>query len=140
MSGPYVGQWVTSKAGGVFSPATSTTIGLEKDGEVIAGVIYENWNGRSIVAHMAATGRLTREFIGAIFRYAFVKCGVDKVILPISSTNAKSNKFAQNLGFTEEARLKDAAADGDVILYTLKKSDCRFLGEEYGKTISTPGT
>jgi RimJ/RimL family protein N-acetyltransferase len=132
VSGPEVGHWVTSKAGGVFGPATSTAIGLEKDGEVIAGVIYENWNGRSIVAHMAVTGRLTREFIGAIFRYAFVKCGVDKVILPISSANTKSNKFAKHLGFTEEARLKDAAADGDVILYTLKKGDCKYLGEQYG--------
>lgn len=133
VAGPTVGHWVAERAGGTFSPSSSTAIGLEKDGEIVAGVMYENWNGKSIVAHMAASGRLTRSFLGAIFRYAYVKCGVDKVILPISSGNVKSNKFAQSLGFKEEARLVDADPLGDIILYSLKKSDCRFLGVEYGQ-------
>lgn len=128
-----MGHWVAERAGGTFSPSNSTAIGLEKDGEIVAGVMYENWNGKSIVAHMAARGRLTRSFLGAIFRYAYVKCGVDKVILPISSGNDKSNAFAKNLGFKEEARLVDADPHGDIILYSLRKSDCRFLGVEYGQ-------
>ena len=117
---------------GSFSSATGTAIGLERDDCLIAGVMFENWNQQSITAHMAITGKLTRSFIGAIFRYAFGKCGVHKVICPINSGNAKSNKFVKKLGFTEEARLCDAAPDGDIILYTLKKDDCRFLGEQYG--------
>ena len=132
VSGPEVGLWVADKMNGSFSSATGTAIGLEKDDCLIAGVMFENWNQQSITAHMAITGKLTRSFIGAIFRYAFGKCGVHKVICPISSGNAKSNKFAKKLGFTEEARLCDAAPDGDIILYTLKKDDCRFLGEQYG--------
>ena len=132
VSGPEVGLWVASQMNSSFSSATGTAIGLERDGSLVAGVMYENWNQRSITAHMAVTGLLTRSFIGAIFRYAFVKCGVNKVILPISSGNAKSNKFAKNLGFVEEARLLDTDPQGDIILYTLKKDDCRFLGEQYG--------
>ena len=133
VSGPEVGHWTADKMNGSFSSATGTAIGLEKDGSLIAGVMYENWNQKSITAHMAITGRLTRSFLGAIFRYAFEKCGVHKVILPISSGNVKSTKFVQKLGFTEEARICDAALDGDVILYTLKKNDCRYLGEQYGQ-------
>lgn len=97
----------------------------------MAGVMYENWNGRALTAHTAIVGRLTRSFIGAIFRYAYIKCGVEKVILPIPTTNIKSNAFAQNLGFTEEARIKDAAPGGDIVIYTLRKADCRFLGKNY---------
>jgi hypothetical protein len=43
------------------------------------------------------------------------------------------------MGFSEEARIKDCHPDGDIILYTLKREDCRFLGERYGKrrTITT---
>lgn len=95
--------------------------------------MFENWNKRSIVAHMAVTGRLTRSFLGAIFRYAYEWCGVEKVILPVSSENEKSNHFVKHLGFTEEARIAEASPNGDIIIYTLKKSDCRFLGENYGK-------
>lgn len=133
VSGPIVGRWVAKEAGGVFSEETSTALGLQKEtGEIVAGVIYENWNKRSVVAHMAVTGRLTRTFIGAIFRYAFAQCGVNKVILPVSSGNTKSNRFVKHLGFTEEARIRDADPDGDIIIYSLAKSECRFLGEQYG--------
>jgi len=134
VSGPIVGRWVAEQMNGSFSETTSTALGLQKEtGEIIAGVIYENWNKRSVVAHMAITGRITKAYLGAIFRYAYEKCGVNKVILPVSSGNDKSNKFVKHLGFTEECRIRDAAPGGDVILYTLKKADCRFLGEKYGQ-------
>lgn len=127
-----MGRWVAEQMNGSFSESTSTAIGLQKEtGEIIAGVMYENWNKRSVVAHMAITGRITKAYIGAIFRYAYEKCGVNKVILPVSSGNDKSNKFVKHLGFTEEARVKDADPAGDIIIYTLAKSDCRFLGQEY---------
>lgn len=133
VSGPIVGRWVAEQMNGSFSESTSTAIGLQKEtGEIIAGVMYENWNKRSVVAHMAITGRITKAYIGAIFRYAYEKCGVNKVILPVSSGNDKSNKFVKHLGFTEEARIRDAAPDGDIVIYSLAKSECRFLGATYG--------
>lgn len=132
VSGPIVGRWVAEQMNGSFSETTSTAIGLQKEtGEIIAGVIYENWNKRSVVAHMAVTGRITRSFLGAIFRYAYEKCGVNKVILPVSSGNDKSNNFVRHLGFTEEARVKDADPAGDIVIWTMEKSACRFLGQEY---------
>jgi hypothetical protein len=39
------------------------------------------------------------------------------------------------MGFTEEARIKDGMADGDMILFTLAKDDCKYLGERYGKRV-----
>ena len=132
VSGPIVGRWVAEQTNGSFSEVTSTAIGLQKEtGEIVAGVIYENWNKRSVVAHMAVTGMLTRKFIGAIFRYAYEQCGVNKVILPVASDNEKSNRFVKHLGFAEECRIHEAAPGGDIILYTLKKADCRFLGDKY---------
>jgi hypothetical protein len=45
------------------------------------------------------------------------------------------------MGFIEEARIKDGMADGDMILYTLAKNDCKYLGERYEKrTIATAST
>lgn len=133
--GPIVGRWVAEQTNGCFSEVTSTALGLQKEtGEIVAGVIYENWNKRSVVAHMAVTGRLTRAFLGAIFRYAYEQCGVNKVILPVVSNNEKSNRFVKHLGFEEECRIYDSDPGGDIIIYTLKKSECRFLGDNYGQT------
>ena len=132
VSGLEVGHWAAKQMNGSFSGDTATAIGLERDGKLVAGIMYENWNGRSLTAHIAISGQINRSYIGAIFRYAYVTCGVEKAIVPVSSANAKSVRFVQKLGFTEEARITDAAPDGDIILYTLKKADCRYLGERYG--------
>ena len=140
-NGAEIGQWVADKLGTVYSPEVSASIGLVKDEKIVAGVIYENWNRRSITAHMVVNGKLTRSFIFAIFHHAFVTCGVHKVICPVNNTNIKSNSLVKNMGFSAEGRLKDCSPDGDIILYTMQKSGCRFLGERYGQENSgSPGT
>ena len=142
VSGPEVGLWVANKIKGTYH-AGDNAIGLLKDGKIIAGVLYENYNGRSIVVHIGVEGVLTRSFLGAIFDYPFNVCNVNKLIATITSTNTKSIKLTSHLGFTQEGRLLDATPEGDLIIYTLKKSDCRFLGERYGKKSrprAAPGT
>jgi hypothetical protein len=132
-NGPVVGHWVAERLNSGFFEDRSRAIGLVKDERIVAGVIFENWNGRSLVAHMVAEGRLTRKFISAIFDYAFNVCDVFKIICPVSSANLKSCRLVENMGFCEEGRLKDAVPDGDNILYTMTKPGCRFLGERYGQ-------
>jgi L-amino acid N-acyltransferase YncA len=110
----------------------SQAIGLERNGQIIAGVIYENWNQASIVCHIAIEGRMTKEYLKSIFSYPFEFCKVKKIIVPVSSTHAKSLKLVTKMGFVEEARVKDAAPDGDIIFLTLAREKCRFLGVENG--------
>ncbi len=137
INGDEVGKWVAARIRGSFHPG-SVAIGLERDGELVAGVLYEHWNGKSIVAHMAASGRLTPAYVAAIFDYAYNICGVQKVILPVASQNLKSGKFVRKLGFREEARIKDASPEGDIILYTLEKQDCRYLASRYRDRLGAP--
>ncbi len=132
VSNESVGHWVAEKLGSGYFAARSNAIGLMKDNKLIAGVIYENWNRRSIMCHIVVEGRLTRLYVGAIFNYAFNVCNVEKIIVPVESHNLKSIKLIENMGFTEEGRIKDSQPNGDIILYTMIKGDCRFLGDRYG--------
>jgi RimJ/RimL family protein N-acetyltransferase len=125
--GPEIGHWVAAQTNGKYHAEYSAAIGLKKHDQTIAGVIYENFNGKSLMVHIAITGRLTPAFLKTIFRYPFVTCDVDKIIAPVSSQNVKSIKLVENMGFTEEARIRDAAPDGDIIMYTLTRNECRFL-------------
>jgi hypothetical protein len=52
--------------------------------------------------------------------------------VPVVSNHAKSLKLVTKMGFVEEARLKNAAPDGDIIFLTLAQEKCRFLGVENG--------
>lgn len=131
-----VGPWVAQQIGGSYQPG-SVAIGLVRDGGLTAGVLYEQWNGRSIVAHIAVTGRMTPSFLAAIFDYPFRVCGAEKIMCPIPSNNERSKALATNMGFSQEACLKDAAPSGDILIFTLSKPDCRFLKDRYIGKIRT---
>ena len=127
------GHWTAGQTKGKYFEANSQSIGLKQNGEFVAGVIYENWNRRTITCHIAISGRLTPRYLAVIFDYPFNVCDVKKIIVPVDSTNSKSVNLVEKMGFTEEARIKDGMADGDMILYTLAKNDCKYLGERYGE-------
>ena len=132
VQGAEVGVWVADRIAGEFYSKTSSAIGLEKNGVIVAGVIYENWNRASIFCHIAIEARLTKAYLKAIFDYPFNVCNVKKIIVPIVSNHVKSIKLVTNMGFTEEARIVDGSQDGDIIFLTMTKENCRFLGVRYG--------
>lgn len=111
--------------------AGMTGIGLERDGVLIAGVLYEGCNGRNVWMHVAAApgGRwMTRDYLRACFVYPFVILGVDRVSGYVNASNAEAQRLDEHLGFVQEAKLSGAAPDGgDVILYVMWKKDCRYV-------------
>ena len=137
-----VGEWVCFQTGGGYHEARSNALGLRKDGEVVAGVVYENWNGRSVFCHIAIEGRMTPTYLAAIFDYPFNVCGVDKIVVPVSSENSKALRLVGKMGFTEEARIHNADTNGDIVFLTMARDSCRFLGRRYGQkfTETTSGT
>lgn len=135
------GHWTAGQTKGKYFEANSQSIGLKRNDEFVAGVIYENWNRRTITCHIAIAGRMTSRYLAIIFDYPFNVCDVKKIIVPVDSTNSKSINLVEKMGFTEEARIKDGMADGDMILYTLAKNDCKYLGERYERlTVTTTST
>jgi len=129
-----VGQWVAKRVNGVFTPENSTCIGLlDKEGNVVAGVWYESYTKTSIMTHIAIDGTMSKEFLAVIFDYPFVQLGVNKLIGLVNSSNENAIRFNHKLGFVEEARIKDAFPDGDMVFLIMTKDKCRFLGERYGK-------
>lgn len=106
-------------------------VGLERDGELIAGVLYEGFNGSNVWMHVAAVpGRkwMTRDYLRYCFRYPFNEMGVDRVSGYVAASNAEARRLDEHLGFKQEAVLRGAGAKGDdVILYVMWRDDCRFL-------------
>ena len=131
VTGPAVGNWVAARVNGQFFEAASQAIGIEKDGKIIAGVIYENWNQVSIWCHIAIEGRLTKKFLWIIFHYPFKQIGAKKIIVPVSGGNEKSLRLVKKMGFVEEARIKDARPDGDMVFLVLDREKCRFTEPRY---------
>ena len=102
-------------------------LGLERDGELVAGVLYEGFNHHNIWMHVAAEpGKkwLNKEFLRYCFHYPFVELGCTRVSGYVEASNADARRFDEHLGFQQEAVLQGAAADGgDVILYVMRRDD-----------------
>ena len=105
-------------------------IGLERDGELVAGILYEGYNKQSIWGHVAAepgSQWLNKEFLRFCCDYAFVTCGVQMVLGYMEASNAHALRFANHLGFRETARITQAARDGgDILILKMRKEDCRY--------------
>lgn len=121
-----VGLWIGEKNGFKWREGDKC-IGLEKDGQLIAGVMYEGWNGASIHAHIAIQGRINREFLWYIFYYPFVQAGVNVIIGLVSEDNKKAQAFDEHLGFTLHSRLPKGHPSGDLLIYTMTKDQCKWL-------------
>lgn len=106
-------------------------VGLEKDGKLIAGALYEGYNGHNVWVHLAgAPGRkwMNRQFLWYGFHYPFNEMGVKRLSGYVNASNTDARRLNEHLGYEEEARLKGAAPDGgDVILYVMWRENCRFL-------------
>jgi RimJ/RimL family protein N-acetyltransferase len=140
-----VGQWVCARTGGLYD-AASTSIGLCQNGEIIAGVLFDQYNGRSACMHVAAVPGarwMTKGYLWVCFDYPFNQLKLNKILGLVDSTNLPARRFDEHLGFQLECCVKDAGRDGDLLIYTMTKQQCRHLNMEhtYGRQIlSTSST
>lgn len=127
-----LGPWI-AKHGGGFYRQGSQCIGLERDGEIIAGVLYDFANGASIYMHVAALGGnwLDREFLRVCFDYPFNQLGAKVVIGLVGSKNERARRFDEHLGFKLQAEIPDGHPDGSLLIYVLRREDCRWLRREH---------
>lgn len=105
--------------------------------EVIAALLYVEFNGTNCFMHIAARpGRrwLNRDFLFWGFHYPFEQLGCSRITGWVEVDNTDSCRFLEHLGFVREATLKGAGVHGqDVILYRMFREECRFLGRRQGR-------
>jgi len=129
-----VGPWVCQKTGGTWVKGRGSVIGKIKDGGLVAGVLYEDWSGTNLVCHIAGEPEWAdRYFLAVIFDFPFNQQGAKRITAPVCSSNAKSIALLTKMGFNLEAKLLGATANGDLLLFTMFKDNCRYLRGKYGK-------
>ena len=95
------------------------TIGIKKDDELIAGLVYHDATARNIQISMASTSPLwcTKKTLRYIFGYPFLQLKVARVTVCTHADNEKMRSLALRLGFQQEGILRDGYEDGDMIVY-----------------------
>lgn len=125
-----IGLWVIEKASGRWVEG-NTGIAIEKDGVIQVGVMYSDYTGQggSVLMHSRcdnprATSKL---FYWMIFFYPFVTMNVKRCTLLVNSANHRALHLNDKLGFTRETIIKDYFPDGDGIIYSMYRDECKWL-------------
>ena len=130
--GDAVVEWVARKTNDYGNFGCARGIGWERSGRIVAGVAYAEWNGPNVVCHIASDGSkrwLTREYLWTIFDFPFRQLGCRRITVCVGEGNSASRLFVEHLGFELEAALQAAHPTGDLMVYRMLKSNCRWLNE-----------
>lgn len=108
---------------------------LNDNGEIIAGVVIEDYNGANACIHVAGIGGnwCNRRFLHAVFDYTFNQLQLKRLTGLVASTNIKALNLDIKLGFKIEHIIKNGHLDGDIIMLCMTKQDCKFLRGNYGQ-------
>jgi len=118
-----------------WSPWTKSIV-QKLDGEIVAAVVLQDFNGHNLWMHVAAdtTKRwITRDLIYWTFHFPFIQLGATRLTGWVEETNKAAIRFDEHVGFRREAVLASAGQHGeDVFLYTMHRHECRWLGLKNG--------
>ena len=126
-----VSSWVRDRLERDEEFGDTKAIGLEEDGELIAGVMYNMYSGASISMHIAAQeGKrwMTKSYLYTCFAYPYVQLGCHRVTGLARADNHRATQFIERLGFQQEGLVRMGNKDGtDIKLYGMLKHECRWL-------------
>lgn len=143
VTGKGVAEWVGAVIGNQFNLNSCEGIGWARGGEIIMGAAFTDFNGASINMHIALVKgeRFTPTFVAAMLDYPFNQAGVKRITGLINENNRASRRFAEHLGAVQEGILRDAAQNGNLVVYGLLKADAqKWLTASYSQRLRAGGS
>lgn len=122
-------DFISNKTGGTYSTETAAFIGWSVNGKLKAVVACTDYTGRSCQLHIAVDGFVRPYFYLFCFQYAFNQLGVNTILTTIDSTNIKSKRLSEHLGFKCVYTIQDAGKYGDIYLMSMKRFECRIMSQ-----------
>jgi hypothetical protein len=100
-----------------------------EDGRLLGGVIYEGMTSNNIFMHQAGFEKtwMSPDLLWVLFDYPFHQLDLGKVCGTIPSSKPELLEFNLRLGFSVECVIKDAYKDGDLIVLSMRREECRWL-------------
>lgn len=128
----FIAKFVQERIGGEYPFKDFTALGLLKDEELVAGVVYNNYSPPMIMGHIAAIPSkrwLTRGFLFACFDYPFNQLGCNVLIGTVARKNSQAIKLDEHLGFILRGIIPEAYGTDDMLIYSMSKADCKWIGK-----------
>ena len=129
--------WAAERIGLGEFRKDATAIGQEKDGQIVAVVVYDCFTPVECSVHIASDGSrrwLNKEFLAASFAYPFMQCRFESITGLVQADNADALRFDMHIGWkTVGVRHKAAPGGKDIVILEMLRADCRWIPEDYRK-------
>ena len=137
----YVRAWVAKRIG-IRGFGPSTAIGVQKDGQLIAGAVFHDYRDGQVEASLSADSPkwATRSVLYSLFAYPFIQMDANRLLVTCDESNKKAMKMNRQLGFTPEGILRQMYCPNDAIIWGMLKDECKWITKkeiQYGKVKST---
>lgn len=117
------------------------TLGIVDDeGQLIAGLVYHNWNPESAVIEISGAADnprwLTRPVLHDMFSYPFQQIGVQMVVMRVSEKNKRLHRILKAYGFDDYRIPRLRGRNEAEMIYTLTDDAWRssaFERKHYGQ-------
>lgn len=109
------------------------SIGLERDGELVAVVVFDSFSECDCNMHLASDGTgkwMNRAILAAAFAYPFIQLRLNRVTGLVPSKNAQALKLNEHLGFEREGLCRKAMPDDDIVVMGLLRENCKWVPKE----------
>lgn len=138
--------------GSSFSTVTMKVISRAEDGVLYGGAVYENYTGEggSIVMHIAGFRDvwINRDLLWIVYHYPLVQLGCKQIFAQVATKNKECISICRGAGWEEVIKLEGVFPDDDMILFRMRRENCRFLkikpralksnkGDTYGQAESS---
>lgn len=122
-----VARFVAERCGKESFYPPFTCLGIERDGAIVAGVVFNSYQHKSDIAVTVAgdTGAFTLPFIRRVGRYVFGQLGCERI--SITTEQPKVIEIAKRLGAQTEGRKRNLFGYGrDGIVLGILKNEWKF--------------
>ena len=123
-----VGTWVAERVKQLASWGDFYAMGAELNGELVSGVVYNNVGASNATCHIAVSKptKTLSQLLDHAFVYAFDQLGLKRLTVFVESTNHKSLRIVNHIGFVQEGVMHQAGDDGqDVVILVLLPGNYR---------------
>jgi RimJ/RimL family protein N-acetyltransferase len=127
-----VGRWVADQVDQRSPWGAFNAFGIEKDGEIVSGVVIHQINGANAFCHIAISRptRLLPQLFYIVCDYCFRQLNLRRLTGMVPTNEPKTIAFDKHLGFEEEFIMKHGAPNADMQVLVLWADNCRWLPKE----------
>ena len=107
----------------------ATFIGQEKDGNLVAVVAFCGFLPNACHMHIGSVGEhwMSKDLLWACFDYPFNKLEKKVILATLDASNEEAVRLNRHLGFQDKVIIEDAHENGDLMIMTMRREDCKWL-------------